>query len=145
VNIEVPQSVQTLESIYTEKEAFQLFLLPVTMNFIRKEAESRKYWMSFPLLGEELFSVWRSKTETKNIHGKIHRDMRKLGYDKKSIPEKSTRVKFNINCWAFKGYYTYHLSSLGDEKTFLTINSEYRAHYSIVKSLGKVLSFIMDG
>lgn len=73
--------------------------------------------------------------------------MLKSGYQRKSIPAESTRVKFNIECWAFKGYYNYILSDVvGEEdKTFLTLSTEYRGKYSFARTFGKILSFIMDG
>jgi hypothetical protein len=86
-HIEIPYSVTTLESIYTEPEAFQKFLTPVTINYIRKNPKGTNYKMSFPMIGEEIFTVWRSATETKESTGLIRRELRKSGYDVGKIPE----------------------------------------------------------
>jgi hypothetical protein len=77
--------------------------------------------------------------------GRVMRYMRSVGYERQLIAEKTTNVKFNIDCWAFKGDYNYVLSPLGEDKTFVTILTEYRANYSFVSTVGKLLSFIMDG
>jgi len=143
-NIVIEHSAVKIESILTEKDAFVNFLMPVTLNFIKKNSNGQ-YLMFYPILGAENFSVWRSPSESKSIGGKIHRDLRKLGYDPNDIPEKSLYLKFNLECWAFRVYYTYILSEFSPEKTVLTITSEYVANYSFVKTFSKILSFIIEG
>lgn len=101
--------------------------------------------MFYPILGAENFSVWRSQTESKPIGGKLHRDLRKLGYDPNEIPENSSHIRFNIECWAFRAYYTYILSEFSSQKTVLTLTSEYVSNYSFVRTFSKILSFIVDG
>lgn len=119
--------------------------MPVTMDFIKKNPSNGNYLMTFPLLGEEQFTVWRSKSETKGISGRQLRDMRKAGYAKSKLPKEATKIKFNIECWAFKAYYTYTLAAIDTERAFLSLSSEYRANYSFVRTFSKILSFIIDG
>ena len=63
-NVEIAYSAAETEKILAEKDAFTKFLMPVTLNFIKKES-SGQYQMFFPILGAEYFSVWRSPTEAK--------------------------------------------------------------------------------
>lgn len=141
---EIPVSSEEVKAGLIEKKAFTKFLLPVTMNFIR-EQEDGNYLMTFPILGEERFSVWMSQIEKKALTGRIMRDIRKQGYDIEKLGESSTFIKFNIQSWAFKGYYTYVLSQISPDNTLLTLYSEYRGSYSFVCSIGRFISFIMDG
>ena len=58
-SIVIEHSAAKIESVLTQKEAFVSFLMPVTLNFIKKQPDGQ-YLMFYPILGAEKFSVWRS-------------------------------------------------------------------------------------